>query len=48
MNGWMDGVSVYVWEINVSCYLNVYFSSGDFDIGVLSLSNGQLAMYDTL
>ncbi len=36
--------AAYVWQSNVSYYRNDYFSSGDFDLDVLSLSTGPLAI----
>lgn len=36
--------AAYVWQSNVSYYRNDYFSSGDFDLDVLSASTGPLAI----
>jgi Protein of unknown function (DUF2860) len=36
--------AAYVWQSNLSYYRNDYFSSGDFDLDVFSLSTGPLAV----
>lgn len=36
--------AAYVWQSNASYYRNDYFNSGDFDLDVLSLSTGPLAI----
>jgi hypothetical protein len=36
--------AAYVWQSNISYYQNDYFDSGDFDLNVLSLSTGPLAI----
>jgi len=36
--------AAYIWQSNVSYYRNDYFDSGDFDLSVLSLSTGPLAV----
>lgn len=36
--------AAYIWQSNVSYYRNDYFNSGDFDLDVLSLSTGPLAV----
>lgn len=36
--------AAYIWQSNISYYRNDYFDSGDFDLDVLSLSTGPLAV----
>ncbi len=39
-----DRSAAYIWQSNVSYYRNDYFDNGDFDLDVLSLSTGPLAV----
>jgi len=36
--------AAYIWQSNISYYRNDYFDSGDFDLDVLTLSTGPLAI----